>query len=375
MKTKAVVMVEPGEFDVREFELPEPGPNDVLMRVELNGVCGTDIHINEGGMDHLDFPILPGHEFAGRVEKLGEDVETDARNEPLAEGDPITAIPFWQIEEDWYSKHVPTREVVFEGITGLGLASEASGDVGGMSEYIFLPEDADVFKLPEGMDPELGALAEPLSIGVRAYERAAMPGMPDVNEGVGLGSSVAVQGAGPIGLLTIAAAHAGGSGQIIAIDAIEEHLELAREFGATDTVNITEYDGDAEIVRAVKDKTDDGRGPTAVIEATGVPASVPQAIEIPHDGGIFVEAGHYAYSGEVEINPTRIVQKELTILGSKAAPPSQFRTAVELLPKLADSMPLDELFNCKVSLDDVAEAYETQAAGDAYRATVHPHGV
>ncbi|WP_290815729.1 zinc-binding dehydrogenase [Halovivax sp.] len=375
MKTNAVVMVEPGEFDVREFELPELGPNDVLMRVELNGVCGTDVHINEGGMNHLDFPILPGHEFAGRVEKLGENVETDARNEPLAEGDPITAIPFWKVEDDWYSKHVPTREVLFEGITGLGLAPAESGDVGGMSEYVVLPEETDVYKLPEGMDPDLGALAEPLSIGVRAYERAAMPGMPDVNEGVGLGSSVAVQGAGTIGLLTVAAAHAGGSGQIIAIDAIEERLELAREFGATDTVDITEYDGDEEIVRAVKERTDHGRGPTAVIEATGVPASVPQAIEIPHDGGIFVEAGHYAYNGEVEINPTRIVQKELTILGSKAAPSGQFRTAVELLPELAAEMPLEELFNYGVPLEDVGDAYETQAEGNALRASIHPHGV
>ncbi|NGM70375.1 zinc-binding dehydrogenase [Natronolimnobius sp. AArcel1] len=367
-------MQEPGEFDVQEFELPELGPNDVLMRVELNGVCGTDIHINEGGMD-LDFPVLPGHEFAGRVEELGGSVENDARGRPLKEGDPITAIPFWPVEDDWYSENVPTREVLFEGITGLGMAPTETGNVGGMSEYMVLPEEADVYRLPEDMNPDLGALAEPLSIGVRAYERATMPGFPDVNEGVGLGSSVAVQGAGTIGLLTIAAAHAGGSGQIIAIDAIEERLELARKFGATDTVNIAEYDGEDEIVAAVKAKTDSGHGPTAVIEATGIPQTVRQAIEIPHDGGIFVEAGHYAYNGEVEINPTRIVQKELTIIGSKAAPASQFKTAVELLPRLAEEMPLEDLFNHRVSIDDVADAYETQAAGNALRASIHPHGV
>lgn len=367
-------MEEPGEFGIREFELPELGPNDVLMRVELNGVCGTDIHINEGGMD-LDFPVLPGHEFAGRVEKLGEDVETDARGEPLEEGDPITAIPFWPVEDDWYSENMPTREVLFEGITGLGMAPVETGNVGGMSEYIVLPEEADVFRLPDNVNPDFGALAEPLSIGVRAYERATMPGFPDVNEGVGLGSSIAVQGAGPIGLLTIAAAHAGGSGQIIAIDAIGERLELAREFGATDTVDITECDGEDEIVEAVKAKTPHGKGPTAVIEATGIPQTVRQAIEIPHDGGVFVEAGHYAYNGEVEINPTRIVQKELTILGSKAAPSSQFQTAVELLPQLADELPLGDLFNHPVPLEDVEDAYETQAEGNALRATIHPHGV
>lgn len=367
-------MEEPGDFEIRTFDLPEVGPNDVLMRVELNGVCGTDVHINEGGMD-LEFPILPGHEFAGRVERLGEAVETDARGKPLEEGDPITAIPFWPVENDWYSENLPTREVLYEGITGLGLAPAKSGDVGGMSEYIVLPEDADVFRLPDDLNLEFGALAEPLSIGVRAYERATLPGMPDVNEGVGLGSSIAVQGAGPIGLLTIAAANAAGSGQIIAIDAIEERLDLAREFGATDTVDITNCDGEDEIVQAVKAKTDSGKGPTAVIEATGIPETVRQAIEIPHDGGIFVEAGHYAYNGEVEINPTRIVQKELTILGSKAAPSSQFQTAVELLPQLAERVPLEDLFNYKVSMEDVEDAYETQAGGGALRASIHPHGV
>ena len=374
MKTHAVVLEEPGEFDVREFDVPDVGPGDVLMRVELNGVCGTDIHINEGGMD-LDFPILPGHEFAGRVERLGEDVETDARGVALDEGDPITAVPFWKVEEDWYSRNLPSRPVLFHGVTGLGLEPAETGNVGGMSEYVRLPEETDVFRLPDGLDPELGALAEPLSIGVRAYELAKKPGFPDVNEGVGLGSSVAVQGAGPIGLLTMACAWAGGSGQIIALDAIDERLETAREFGATDVVNVTEYDGDEEIAQAVKEKTDGGVGPTAVIEATGVPRAVRQAIEIPHDGGVFVEAGHYAYSGEVEINPTRIVQKELTIYGSKAAPPSQFRTAVELLPKLADEMPMNDLFNYRVEMDDVEDAYETQAAGEALRASIHPHGV
>lgn len=374
MNTETVVLEAPGEFDIREIELPEVGPNDVLLRVEANGVCGTDIHINEGGMD-LDFPILPGHEFVGRVEELGTEIETDARGKSLEPGALVTAVPFWKVEEDWYSRNMPTREVLFEGVTGLGLAPLESGNVGGMSEYIVLPEETEVFRLPDEMDTRVGALSEPMSIGVHAYERARAPGMPDVREGVGLGSSIAVQGAGTIGLTTIVAADAGGSGRIIAIDAIEERLDLALEFGATHTVNVTEYDNDEEIVRAVKETTEADMGPDAVVEATGVPQSIPQAIEIPHGGGIFVEAGHYAYSGDVEINPTRIVQKELDIRGSKAAPPRQFEQGVEILEDRHEDLPFEELVNYPVPLADVEDAYETQAAGDAYRATIHPHGV
>ena len=368
-------MTEPGAFDIREFELPDLGPNDVLMRVERNGICGTDIHISEGGMD-LDFPILPGHEFSGYVEAMGEEVETDAHDRPLAEGDPITGMPFWKVEEDWYSRNMPHREQIFTGIAGLGLEPAETGNVGGMSEYVLMPAETDVFKLPDELEVAHGALAEPMSIAVHAYERLTEAGFPLIGEGAGLGSSIAVQGVGPIGLLMVAVADYAGSDQIIAVDALGDRLELAREFGATDTVDITACDGEDEIVQAVKDCTDHGLGPDGVIEATGVPQSVRQAIEIPHDGGYFVEAGHYAYSGEVEINPTRIVQKELTILGSKAAPSGQFGTGVKILGDIVDDVPLDDLFNhpVEMTVDAVEDAYETQAAGEALRASIHPHG-
>lgn len=374
--TSAVVMEEPGTFDIREFEVPDVGPNDVLMRVELNGICGTDVHINHGGMDHLDFPILPGHEFAGYVEELGENVGTDEFGRSLEEGDPITGMPFWKVEEDWYSRNMPHREQIFTGIAGLGLEPAHTGNVGGMSEYVRMPEQTSVYKLPETLDVTHGALAEPMSIAVHAFERAVEAGFPLVKEGVGLGSSVAVQGVGPIGLLLIAVASYSGSGQVIAVDALEDRLEFAREFGATDTVNITEFDSDEEVIRAVKETTDSGLGPDAVFECAGVPQAIAQGIEMPHDGGYYVEAGHYAYNGEVEINPTRIVQKELTILGSKAAPSRQFGAGVKILADIVDDVPLDDLFNKPVDMtvEDVEDAYETQAAGNALRASIHPHG-
>jgi threonine dehydrogenase-like Zn-dependent dehydrogenase len=172
-----------------------------------------------------------------------------------------------------------------------------------------------------------------------------------------------------------AAADHAGAGRVIAIDRIDERLSMAREFGATDTVDVTGYDGDEELVSAIEERTDGNVGPDVVIEATGVPETVPQAIEIPHDGGTFVEAGHFAYTGDVEINPTRIVQKELQIIGARAAPASQFRAGLGVLHRHADEMPFLDLFNHRVEGLDaaaVAEAFEIQRGGGAYRATVHP---
>ena len=375
MRTNVVRMDTPGEFSEGTMEIPDPGPEDVLLRVELTGICGTDVHVAAGGMD-LDFPIVPGHEFCGVVDRLGADVGADTAGRPLAEGDAIAVVPFHRSGTGWYSERMPGREVLWEHEDVFGLDHVDTGRPGGMSEWITIPPEARYYRLPGEMAVELGALAEPMSIGVHAYERAAQPGLPSIREGAGIGHSVAVQGAGTIGLLTMVAAREAGCSRLIAVDAIEERLAMARRFGATDTVNAADYEDDAALVDAVKRRTDGGVGPDVVIEAAGVPEAIPQAIEMPHDGGTVVEAGHFAYAGDVEINPTRIVQKELRIVGSRAAPASQFRAGLDVLDRNAEDCPFLELFDHPVEgldAEAVAAAFETQRRGGAYRATVHPN--
>jgi L-iditol 2-dehydrogenase len=366
-------MQEPGEVSVEEIELPNVGPDDVLLRVELTGICGTDVHMYNGGMD-LDFPVIPGHEFAGTIEQMGENVEQDSQGAEIEEGDNLAVVPAMPGgEDDWYSRNMPARPRLSKDPDRFGFDSVGKEYAGGMCEYTVLPPKAAYYKLPDDMDVELGALVEPLSVGMHAFERAMQPGLPHIREGFGIGQSVAVQGAGPIGLLAICSANAAGADQIIAIDAIDSRLELAGEFGATDTVDLTEY-GKEELVKTVKQLTVGNVGPDIVIEAAGVPAALEQGIELPHDGGTFVEAGHFAYNGECEINPTRIVQKELDVFGSLAYPPTQFGSAIALIDQLRDDVPFRQLFNFKTTFDDAEDAYHAQESGEAYRATIHPHG-
>lgn len=376
MKSNALVMDTPGTLVRREIEVPELGPSDILVEVELGGVCGSDVHMNGGGMD-LEFPVLPGHEFAGYVNELGEDVQTDAKGEPVEVGDPVTVVPGIVCGDCWYCTNVPGRPTTCENrdVYGFLNVDYRQGIHGGFSEYMLVDGRASFYKLPDGMDVELGALAEPLSVGARALERGFRPGMPDAREGFGIGKSVAVQGAGPIGLLTISAAKAAGAGQILAVDAIEERLDLAERFGATDTVNIAEFDGEEALIEGVKGLTSGGVGPDLSIEAAGVPSAVTQGIEFIRDGGTLVEVGHYAYNGETDLNPTRLVQKDVNIYGSLAYPPTEFETALSLLDQLDGEVPFSELFNYKADLDEAEAAYEKQASGEAYRATIHPGGV
>lgn len=374
MKTTAIVMDEPGTIERREIEIPDAGPDDVLLRVELSGICGTDVHMYNGRMD-LDFPVVPGHEFAGEIEHVGENVEEDSKGAEIKEGDNLAVVPAMPGGEgDWYDRNMPGRPRLSKDPDRFGFDHVDEQYAGGMSKYVVLPPKAVYYKLPDDMDVELGALIEPLSVGMHGFERSMQPGLPHIREGFGVGRSVAVQGAGPIGLFAICSAKAAGAGQIIAIDALNERLDLAEEFGATDLVNLTEHNTEG-LVTTVKELTNGNVGPDVVIEAAGVPQAVKQGLELPHDGGTYVEVGHFAYNGECEINPTRIVQKELNIFGSLAYPPTQFESAIELIDQLKDEVPFRELFNFKTTFEDAEKAYEAQESGEAYRATIHPHGL
>lgn len=373
MQSRALVMETPGSLVQRDLPVPDPGPNDVLIEVELSGICGSDVHMYTGGMD-LEFPVLPGHEFAGVVLDMGAEVDVDSKGDEVSVGDPVTVVPGIVCGECWYCRNVPGRPTACENrdVYGFLNAEYRQGIHGGFSEYMLIDERASFYRLPDGMDVELGALVEPLAVAARAFERGYRPGMPDAREGFGIGKSVAIQGAGPIGLLTMSAVKAGGAGQIIAIDAVEDRLELATQFGATDVINFEEYDTDAALVDGVKSRTRGGVGPDLVIEAAGVPAAFAQGIEIARDGGTLVEVGHYAYNGETEVNPTRIVQKDIDIYGSLAYPPTAFETAISLLDQLRAEVPFTDLFNYRVGFDDADAAFEQQRTGEAYRATIHP---
>lgn len=373
MNAKSLVMEEPGDLQVREFTVPEIDREELLLDVELCGVCGTDVHMNKGGMP-LDFPVVPGHEFAGHITELGEDVVTDFAGNEVREGDAITVCPGWACGDCWYCNNVPTRPTACPNRTVLGFVGTESGPSlrGGMSETVLVEEEAAFFRLPDELDVEYGALVEPLAVASYAIERAYQPGKAHAREGYGPGQSVVVQGAGPIGLLVVATAHATGADEIIAVDMIDERLEMAERFGATDVVHADAYDDDAAMIDAVTASANHGNGPDIVVEAVGHPGAFEQGLQMPRNGGTLVELGHFADAGTAEINPMHIVQNDISVISSYVYPPTQFQTSLSLLQQHRNEIPFLELFNSRTSLENAPDAFEKQASGDAYRATIHP---
>lgn len=372
MKSEALILDDTGSISKHDIDVPDIDSGEILVRIELTGICGSDVKMRHGGFD-LDYPVVPGHELAGVIEQIGSDIETDSQGNHISEGDGVTVVPGINATEDWYTSHLPARPLACSdrkvyGFRGLSDYPHAHG---GMSQYFIIEEGAYFYRLPDGLDLELGALVEPIAVASHALDLAYQPGLPWIREGFGIGQSVVVQGAGPIGILTGMTARAAGAGQVIMIDLIDERLEFAKEFGATHTVNASNYDGE-EFIEVVREATPAGVGPDVVIEAVGHPSAFEQAMDIVRTAGTVVELGHYGYNGEAKIDPSQLIHKELKIHGSLAYPPTQFEAAISLLENKTGEVPFADMFNYRVGLDEAIAAYDAQENREAYRATIHP---
>ena len=184
-----------------------------------------------------------------------------------------------------------------------------------------------IYKLPDEMPLRLGALSEPLTSCIRAFNRARKIGQFPWN------ATVVIQGTGPIGILAIAAAKEMGAGRVISVGAPEEpRLKLARAFGAEATVNIDELERPEDRINSVRDIVG-GFGADLVMDCSGHPTAGPEGIEFLRDGGCYVEMGQFTDAGSIDTNWHRFCTKDLTILGSWAF------TANDLPPRCRHALP------------------------------------
>jgi len=260
----AVVLNSINDIRLEERKIPQPGPKDVLVAIKTVGICGSDVHYWTHGRIG-DFivksPMVLGHESSGVVEEIGSAV-TD-----LKKGDRITLEP-----------GVPCRSCFFckEGKYNLcpDMKFFATPPVdGSLANYITHPSDF-CYKLPENVSFDEGALCEPLSVGIHACTRAH----------VSLGSHVLITGAGPIGLMCMLAAKAAGATTIVLVDIKEERLKVAKELGATATINAT-----TDVASELKNL---GHGLIDIaIECSGAESAVRTAIKTTKPGGVVVLVG------------------------------------------------------------------------------------
>jgi L-iditol 2-dehydrogenase len=363
MTVRAAVMTGPGK-PTEVWDIPDPDleTGAVLLETVASEVCGTDVHLHHGRLAGVPYPIIPGHVSVGRVAE-SRGVYRDATGEPLQRGDLVT---FYDVHEVcnscWHClvarqpNRCPHRKVY--GIT----YSATEGPLGGWAEQIYLKPGVRIFKLPEtlsALDVIGGGCG--LFTGYAAVERSTLT----------MGDTVLVQGTGPVGLGAIAFAALRGAGQVIAIGAPDARLELARSLGADVTLSV-EKDAPADRRERVRELTG-GRGVDVVIEASGNPAAVPEALQLMRDGGTYVIAGHYTDTGSITLNPhTDVNRKHADIRGQWGTDFHHVYRALRMLAKHHERLPFARVAGGRYGLGDATRALADVEAMRVTKALIIP---
>ncbi|MBE3580851.1 MAG: alcohol dehydrogenase catalytic domain-containing protein [Thermoanaerobacteraceae bacterium] len=323
---KAAVVTEPYKVVLQDIDDPVVGQRDVLIRVKATGICGSDLHLYKGAHAFRKLPAILGHEVAGEVVEVGSKV---TRFKP---GMAVTVLP--QIS---CGNCTACRRGYFN-ICPQKTVPGTPAWQGTFAEYFIAPEDA-VYPLPAGVDYLAGSLAEPLAVAVHAAGRAELKGR----------KRVAILGSGTIGLLVLAVAKHYGVKEIIATDAYDYNLGVARKMGATVTINALREDVTAKI-----DELTSGEGVEAVIVAASAPGIIDQAAAIAARRGTIALVA--MISQAIPVMTYTFVYKELELLGSQTYTASDFEAALDLLA--AGAVPVAEVVTKTVDFKDTARALE-----------------
>lgn len=346
-KTAVLDKVE-GTFHIHEYEVPEPGDNEFILRVEYSGVCGTDVHVYYGHLNTVQYPIVLGHEFCGIIEKIGKNVKVDTNGKPVKVGDRVVIAPGVFCGECYYCKiaGTPTR---CENSYSYGLMQNTENNLlnGAFSQYVHVKHPKTAF-FKTDLDPIVAILTEPFSMAVYGFERAG---------GVRFGSTVLVQGVGAIGLGAIAFAKRSGAARVIAVGAPSKRLEIAKEFGADVTINIEDIKDPEERIKLVKQETIGGRGPDMVIECTGVPVSIPEGLAYLRDSGTYIEMGHFTDVGGVQLNPHwNFCRNNVTIHGIWGSLPHHLHQSLTILERM--ELPYNKIVTHRLPLSRCGDAMQ-----------------
>ena len=361
---------------IQSVERPEIPRNAALVQIGACGVCGTDLHILKGHWPKpLPWPFTLGHELAGIIVEKGADLTEDFMGKPLEVGSRLMLPPLMPCGGCYYCVHYPetANKCLTPVYYGRYLGFDKAPHLwGGFAEMVYVDLDmlpgTKIYKLPDDMPLRLGALSEPLTSCIRAFNRARKIGQFPWN------ATVVIQGTGPIGILAIAAAKEMGAGRVISVGAPEEpRLKLARAFGAEATVNIDELMRPEDRIARVRDIVG-GFGADLVMDCSGHPSAGPEGIEFLRDGGCYVEMGQFTDAGSIDTNWHRFCTKDLTILGSWAFTANDLPLGVDMLYQARDKYPWYDMQTLyPFSEKDLGAAINDAMAMKTVKSTVMPN--
>ncbi len=356
----AAVFPEPhAPVEFREFKEPELEQGSALLHTLYSEVCGTDVHLHHGKLSGVPYPIIPGHVSIGVVAKTRGNLKS-VNGEPIKEGDVVTFLDVHETCGACYHclvadqpNRCPSRKVY--GIT----YSANDGLLGGWSQAIYMKPGVKMIHIPSTLAPET-------FIGGGCGLVTALHSVDMAH--IKLGESVAVMGAGPVGQSIIALASLSGAGEIVAVDKVQDRLDFAKRMGATSSLNLATPR--AERLAQAHGMTR-GRGFDVVIEASGHPDAVSEALDLVRDGGRVIVCGHYTDNGSVDIHPHwQINRKHVELRGCWGSRYEHFHRGVEIAARFGAEKPWSELAGKTFPLSDVATALQAVADRSLVKAVV-----
>lgn len=333
---KAAVIYKPGDVRIVDLEVPEPGPNQVLIEVAACGVCGTEHTLYTGGY-YANYPVVLGHEFAGVIVAVGQDVTKFTR------GDRVCVDPNRVCHKCEYcqmgSVHLCSNLATY-GITHNG------GDA-----HFMAAAEENVYLLPDSMTLEEGAFVEPLACALRAFEVA----------NVQLGDTVLVMGAGSMGNLIAQCVALSGAANLIVSEPIEMRRDLAKQNGATLVLDPATQDVDTEVRKVER------IGADVVIEVVGSLKAQSKAIGYARRGGQVVFYGVSPKGGTIEVSPFEINENEIKVTGSFNNP---FTTAQAINLIASRKVRVDNLVSHRIPLERYNDVWNLWGGADTVKLLV-----
>ncbi len=348
---KAAFLVGPRQpHEIRDVPLPEVEPDGILVRVTAAGVCGSDLHIWRGELPQSisSGGRVPGHEMAGRVARLGSNIRTDSLGQPLKEGDPVVYAYFYPCQRCYTC--LKGQLYACPNKYGKPAASKVSTPLNGAyAEYYYLRPGHFVFKVPDDLSDEVVAPVNcALSQVIFGLSKA----------GVRFGDTVLVQGAGGLGLNATAVAKDMGADRVIVIDGVKQRLELARQFGADETIDLNDYPTPEARVGRVRDLTS-GRGADVVAELVGLPQAVPEGLSMTRVGGTYLEIGNISAGATTTIEPSSMLTfSARTVVGVITYDPWTLPVALDFLVRTRGKYPIGKVVSHKFPLDKIDDAFQ-----------------
>lgn len=327
---RAVVLTAPEKLELADRIPAEPQKSEVAVRVKAAGIGGTDLRIYKGVIA-AKLPLVLGQEFSGTVDKVGSDVKG------LSVGDRVCVEPVVRDNTCEYCKS--GMYTLCSSLKVFGIQLD-----GGYAESVSVPKYT-LHKLPDRMTFEEGALVVPAAVALYAFSRAGPIESP----------SVAIMGAGPIGLCLLQIAKSNRAAKVLVSEPLESRRTLASKLGATKVSNSDQQ----EFTAAVNEMTN-GNGFDLVVEATGIPESVDPALAAARRGGTVVFAG--AFGKPAQLNMANIVRKNLNVKGSWLYP-DKYGEALKLIK--GSRVGVKDLISHRFKLEEASKAFEIAQRPDA----------